>query len=172
MTTMSRKPLAAIWLLAVLALAGIDAALASRPGGGPELEIAVAEECPVRILEHKTWLASSLTRDPWAVLRGTESPPAGRSTYGAGESSLVFNVGFRNLADQDVRAVGLLWQALDSSGEVVYQWISIYSQSPVEPGDGRTLHELNVEAPTQVASYRLSVIQVNLGDGTIWSGVK
>lgn len=152
-----------------LALSGLHAAERSRPGGGPALEIVAAEGCPVRILESKTRLASSLTRDPWASLRGAGTARGGRATYGPGESSLVFNLGFRNVSDQDVRAVGLLWQALDSSGAVTYEWISIYSQTPVMPGDARTMHELNVEAPTEVASYRLSVLQVNLADGTIWN---
>lgn len=167
-TIMRLKLIATTCLALTLALAGAHAA-ERRPGGGPALEVAAAAGCPVRILESKTFLASSLTRDPWAALRGAGTARGGRATYGPGESSLVFNLGFRNVSEQGVRAVGMLWQALDATGDVVYEWISIYSQTPVTPGDARTMHELNVEAPMEVASYRLSVIQVNLADGTVWS---
>jgi len=168
---MRHKLLSITCLILMLALTGVRAAERTRPGAGPALDLAVADDCPVRILASKTYVASSLTRDPWAALRGAETERAGRS-YGPGESSLVFNAGFRNVSDRDVLAVGLLWQALDPAGRVVYQWISIYSRSSMQPGAARTMHELNVEAPVEVASYRLSVMQVNLADGTIWSGAK
>ena len=167
---MRHKLVSITCLLLLLALTGVGAAERARPGAGPALDLAGAEGCPVRILESKTYLANSLSRDPWAALRGAEAARTASRAYGPGESSLVFNAGFRNVSDRDVLAVGLLWQALDHSGEVVYQWISIYSRTPLEPGEARTMHELNVEAPTEVASYRLSVMQVNHADGTIWSG--
>jgi len=166
---MRSKLILATCLLALLAPVRVPAAVPSRPGGGPQVRIASAEGCPVRILERKTRVASSLSRDPWAELRGGGAATKESRSYGPGESSLVFNVGFRNLSESNVAAVGLLWQALDGSGNVVYEWISIYGQSPVEPGDARTMHELSVEAPAEVDSYRLSVMQVNLADGTVWS---
>ena len=76
---MRRKLSLVICLAALLALTGVDAAQRSRPGGGPALEVAEAEGCPVRILVSKTWLASSLTRDPWAALRGAEAARSERA---------------------------------------------------------------------------------------------
>ena len=152
--------------LAVLALmtgyAGIVADNTSRI----ELQVVNTDDCPVHILERKSRVVGTLDRDPWAAFRGQ---PHVEREYGPGESQLAFHIGFKNTADRGLDAVAFVWRAFDAADQLIYERISTSGSDPLEPGQIQTLHEQDVDRSSGIARFRLSVLQANFADGSVWS---
>jgi len=152
--------------LVVLALLAGYAGVAADNTSRIELEVVNTDDCPIQILERKTRVGGTLDRDPWVELRGQ---PHVEREYGPGESQLAFHIGFKNAAGRDVDAVAFVWRAFDASEQLIYERISTSGSDPLEPGQMRTLHEQDVDRSNGIARYRLSVLQANFTDGSVWT---
>ena len=141
----------------------------SRPRSGPDVRVESADDCPISILERKSWVRATFDDDPWAAVRGTTPGNTGTTSRGSDRYQTVYHATFRNGSNSDIQAVALSWTALDADGRTLHEWTQVQAADPVGPGEIAVSHDLELRPAGDVATYVLSVYQVNLADGTVWT---
>jgi hypothetical protein len=134
-----------------------------------QVTVSNIEGCPIQIYERKTRVSNTLVRHPWTALNGKDPRKDQLREYGSGESQLVYDIAFRNSDLHPVAGVAFLWEALDADGAVLFKRLDTWTAEPVEPGRYGTLHEIDTAPIGAIATYRISVFQVHLVDGSAWT---
>jgi len=149
----------------------VTAADPTDTAGAPSntrLHVSNRDDCPVEILEKKSRVVDPSSLNARGGPGTVDSTMYKKKGYGAIERHIVYDIAYRNRANQTLLAAEFVLEGYGDDDDLKFKWTRSYDAKTLSPQRIEIVHEVGLAIVEDVAYYKLSVRGALLADGTLW----
>ena len=163
-----RKTLFTFLFLVPLVVTAAGPTDTTRAPSSTRLQVSNRDDCPVEILEKKSRVVDPSSLNARGGPGTMDSTMYKKKGYGAIERHIVYDIAYRNRANQALLAAEFQLEGYGDNDDLKFKWTRSYDAEALSPQRIEIVHEVGLAIVEDVAYYKLSVRGVLLADGTLW----